>query len=790
MTAAGNAGRLRDGRRGASTVSVSAGEGGAVQLLIDTPSTLAEAAAATPQGSLQRVVTGDEGLLVQQSSSLIGVTSFRSDPQFAGINGAGTSIVIIDTGADLDHPAFGPDSDGNGVADRIVYQYDFSGENDGNAGDTIGHGTNVAGIAASSSSTYTGMAPGASIIVLKVFADNSSSAFYTDINEALAWVVANRTAYNVVSVNLSLGSGNTNTSGPSVASANFAALAGAGVAVVAAAGNSFYNYFSIPGVSTLAADPNAWAVSAVYDADVGARYWNNGAIDYSTGADRVTSFSQRSATLTDIMAPGSEITNAYLGGGWATYSGTSMAAPHIAGIVALAQSLAERVSFGAAHVPVASLLSIMRASAVAINDGDNENDNVFNTGASLPRVSVPGLMQGVLDYFKTATNGADGVYGWHGNDTLSGLGGNDLIRGNTGNDTIDGGAGFDTAAFSGLRSAYTLTPLGGNSLQVVGPDGTDTLSNVERLAFSNMTVNWPLTPPDLPTPNDLDADGNSDIVWRSSDGRVGLWQMGGHRAEWGGAIAMVDNAWQVDSTGDFNNDDRIDLLWRNARDGRVGLWEMNGQTIAWAGSIGTVDSSWHIADAADFSGDGTADILWRNASDGRVGIWEVSSRAVAWAGAIATIDLGWQIAAADDFNGDGKADILLRDMRDGRVGLWEMDGHAVAWGGAVGTIDLGWQIAGTGDFNGDDKADILLRDTRDGRVGLWEMDGNVVVWAGAFATVDLSWQIAETGDFNAAGMADILWRCADGRVGVWEMDGYSPMWTGSIASVDQSWHIV
>ena len=117
--------------------------------------------------------------------------------------------MIIDTGIDRDHPAFGPDNNSDGIADRIVFNYDFSGSNDSDASDTNGHGTNVASIVGSSNGTYTGMAPGVNIIALKVFPDNINNATDADIEEALQWCVANAAAYNIAAVNLSLG-GSTN----------------------------------------------------------------------------------------------------------------------------------------------------------------------------------------------------------------------------------------------------------------------------------------------------------------------------------------------------------------------------------------------------------------------------------------------------------------------------------------------------------------------------------------------------------------------------------------------------
>ena len=84
----------------------------------------------------------------------------------------------------------------------------------------------------------------------------------------------------------------------------------------------------------------------------------------------------------------------------------------------------------------------------------------------------------------------EAVIGGSGNDTLKGNDANNTMNGALGNDTLDGGLGFDTAVFSGLRSSYTITALAGTGVKVAGPDGTDTLSNVERLVFNDTTVFW------------------------------------------------------------------------------------------------------------------------------------------------------------------------------------------------------------------------------------------------------------------------------------------------------------
>ncbi|CCQ61201.1 Peptidase S8 and S53, subtilisin, kexin,sedolisin [Crocosphaera watsonii WH 0401] len=131
------------------------------------------------------------------------------------IDGSGQSIVILDTGIDLDHPFFGPDQNNDGISDRIAAQSDFASKpyngnpennDDDDASDTNGHGSHVASIAASSDPNYPGIAPGADIIVLKIF-DSNNSGNFLDIEQALQWVLANYQEYNIASVNMSLSTG-------------------------------------------------------------------------------------------------------------------------------------------------------------------------------------------------------------------------------------------------------------------------------------------------------------------------------------------------------------------------------------------------------------------------------------------------------------------------------------------------------------------------------------------------------------------------------------------------------
>ena len=91
-----------------------------------------------------------------------------------------------------------------------------------------------------------------------------------------------------------------------------------------------------------------------------------------------------------------------------------------------------------------------------------------------------------------AATGNDSIIGSSFDDSLLGYSGNDLIKGGGGNDFIDGGNGIDTAVYSQLRVNYTLTSNSGG-YRVTGPDGVDTLTNIERLAFTAPTVTQAFT---------------------------------------------------------------------------------------------------------------------------------------------------------------------------------------------------------------------------------------------------------------------------------------------------------
>lgn len=103
------------------------------------------------------------------------------------------------------------------------------------------------------------------------------------------------------------------------------------------------------------------------------------------------------------------------------------------------------------------------------------------------------------DNLLAGTGAADRIEGKGGNDTLEGLGGNDTLNGGEGDDLLigglgddiyDGGLGVDVAVFSGNRADYTVTQIDAETVQVVGPDGADTVTAVEVFEFADITQSF------------------------------------------------------------------------------------------------------------------------------------------------------------------------------------------------------------------------------------------------------------------------------------------------------------
>src|SRR3989344_6012630 len=271
-----------------------------------------------------------------ESVPLINANSvWAMQTSFGNVTGAGQTICVVDTGINYNHPSLGGCL---GAGCKVKGGWDFI-NNDNDPMDDQGHGTHVAGIVAANGNIK-GVAPGAELIAVKV-CDNSGSAGSCPGSSMIAGVdycVANINTLGTDLITISIGDGgeygpNSNQC-PSWINNNLNLATYLGIPITISSGNEAHNN----GISYPACSQNVISVGATYDVNLtGSVAWNS-CTDLSPRVDNVTCFSNTGANL-DVMAPGAIINSTYFNGNYRVMGGTSMAAPHVAGTIALLKQL-------------------------------------------------------------------------------------------------------------------------------------------------------------------------------------------------------------------------------------------------------------------------------------------------------------------------------------------------------------------------------------------------------------------------------------------------------------------
>jgi thermitase len=390
-------------------------------------------------------------------------------------------IAIVDTGVDYTHPD---------LAGKVTLGPDIA-EADSDPMDTQGHGTHVAGIAAAVAGNGvggSGVCPSCRLLAVKVFPDGSGSASDYDVAQGIIWAADNGADV----VNLSLG-------GPGGSTTLRDAVDYAwsrGVVVVAAAGNSGNGTTQYP-----AAYPNAIAVAA------------------TTSYDTRASFSTYGSWV-DIAAPGSSILSTVRGGSYQAWSGTSMAAPVVAGAAGLAF----------AGLAGATSISVRAALERAVVDlAPSGRDPYFGAGrldlsklfgapppAAAPlavtTASLPAAIAGQA--YSATLNASGGVppYSWS------------LVSGSLPDGLVLGTSG----TFAG-----TPTAAGSFAFSVRAADAAG--ASVTRTFWLSVAT-APAPPPPSPPPSQIDLSGAWLLASRGSTGVTGVFSL---RASGGGVAPQA-----------------------------------------------------------------------------------------------------------------------------------------------------------------------------------------------------------------------------------------------------------
>ena len=403
-------------------------------LAMEVDAAALEALAADPE-----VVSIEEDKLLKpmlaESVPLVGAPQAWSQ----GFSGSGQTIAILDTGVDKYHRF---------LAGKVVSEACYSG---GGSGESLcpggvtestgpgsglpcsdpelpncSHGTHVAGIAAGKSPDFSGVARDASLISIQVFSKFESDdcsdedeeeesdepcikASVSDGIAGLERVLELSDRFDIAAVNMSLGSkepfpGECDISN-SARKAAIDNLRAVGIATISSSGNEE----SSTGIGSPACISSVVSVGSTDDGS----YGHDGS---EKTRDEVSDFSNSSPEL-DLLAPGRWITSSYPENYFATVSGTSLAAPHVAGAWAVLKSKAPNAS-------VEQVLSALKRTGVSITDSRNnitrsriQVDAALSALESQPRFSYT---SGTSLTLTASPNSGFLFKNWRGCDSVSG----------------------------------------------------------------------------------------------------------------------------------------------------------------------------------------------------------------------------------------------------------------------------------------------------------------------------------------------------------------------------------
>lgn len=264
-----------------------------------------------------------------------GVSLVQAPQIWAMSRGDGMKIAILDTGIDFTHPDIAP---------NFAKGINFTTANSGDHTDRQGHGSHCAGVVAGVDNDFgvVGVAPGAKLYNVKVLGDNGSGSIGAII-KGIDWCI--KEGVDVMSMSL----GCSEDPGTNFHNAIKRARA-AGIVIVAASGNE-NTHCGWP-----AAYPEVIAV---------------GAVDQSFGR---ADFSNFGAEL-DVVAPGVDILSTYPGNRYAKLSGTSMATPMVAGVVALVQHFCRQMGVVATPDKIVEMITER-----SVDMGNAGHDEMFGNG--------------------------------------------------------------------------------------------------------------------------------------------------------------------------------------------------------------------------------------------------------------------------------------------------------------------------------------------------------------------------------------------------------------------------
>lgn len=269
---------------------------------------------------------------------------------------------------------------------------------------------------------------------------------------------------------------------------------------------------------------------------------------------------------------------------------------------------------------------------------------------------------------------------------------------------------------------------------------------------------WP-----LPTKGDFDRDGQVDLVYRhATTDRSMVWLMNGASRKAASWVTPdpPSPAWRTVAVDDFDSaaspgsgpDGQSDLVLHNGSTGEVQFWLMNG-----AGRVGPavalsggppLPAPWQLAASGDFDDDGRPDLLWRNGGTQKLAVWTMNG--TARLGSLVptpdqAVDANWVVTAALDLNGDLHRDLLWYNVTSGKIVHWWLNAGLVRIAGLfndpASAGHANWSVQAGGDFGpgaGGARCskDLVWRNATSGKNVVWWEDFAAHRTAGGFTVPD------------------------------------------------------
>lgn len=200
---------------------------------------------------------------------------------------------------------------------------------------------------------------------------------------------------------------------------------------------------------------------------------------------------------------------------------------------------------------------------------------------------------------------------------------------------------------------------------------------------------------------DFNRDGKEDILFQHTDGTLAVWYMNGTSlasASYLDPRNTGDKNWRVVCAGDLNADGKPDLILQHT-DGSPAVWYMDGIKLN-SGALFSPrspgDARWRVVGLGDFNADNRQDLVFQH-DDGTLAVWFLNGATLTQSSLFSATSpgAGWRAVGVADRNQDGKPDLLFQHTNSD-LAVWFMDGTRFASGVYLNPKNSGgtWKVTG------------------------------------------------------------------------------------------------